>query len=156
MNKRWIIIAVGTLLGTVLLLKVLLDKEQPTPHSASSVRVDPDRVVIKELIPGDPESPPAKPGRIVRLHYEVWLLDDGQRGKKIDSSRDRNLPFELKTGTGQVMPGWDQAVEGMQVGGRREVVIPSKLAYGERGAGDLVPPNSDLLVEFEVLEIEVP
>ncbi len=94
----------------------------------------------------------AKEGDTVVVHYAGWLTN----GKKFDSSLDRKEPFELKLGGGKVIKGWDEGVAGMKVGGKRKLMIPSKLAYGERGAGGVIPPNADLIFEVQLLEIKAP
>jgi len=100
----------------------------------------------------------ALPGMIVIVHYTGWLHDpsakDG-RGKQFDSSRDRRQPFSFPLGAGRVIRGWEQGVPGMRVGGLRRLVIPPALGYGGRNLGDgLIPPNSTLLFEVELLAIE--
>ena len=86
----------------------------------------------------------AKPGELVRVHYTGWLKD----GTKFDSSVDRNEPFEFPLGAGYVIQGWDRGVAGMKVGGVRRLFIPSQLAYGDRGAGSVIPPNATLIFEI--------
>ena len=92
----------------------------------------------------------AKAGQEVSVHYTGWLTN----GKKFDSSKDRNEPFAFHLGAGEVIPGWDEGVQGMKVGGVRKLTIPSKLGYGERGAGADIPPNSTLIFEVELLGVK--
>ncbi len=92
----------------------------------------------------------AKPGDTVSVHYTGWLKD----GKKFDSSRDHGKPFSFPLGAGQVIKGWDEGVAGMKVGGKRRLIIPSKLGYGERGAGSDIPPNSDLIFVVTLLDVK--
>jgi FKBP-type peptidyl-prolyl cis-trans isomerase len=88
--------------------------------------------------------------RIV-VHYVGRLVAND---KKFDSSRDSGKPFEFTLGKGQVIKGWDEGVAGMKVGGKRRLVIPAKLGYGEKGDPPTIPPNADLLFEVELLEIK--
>ena len=95
----------------------------------------------------------AKAGQQVQVHYTGWLYNDGVQGAKFDSSKDRNDPFEFPLGAGMVIRGWDEGVQGMKVGGKRRLVIPPQLGYGERGAGGVIPPNATLLFEVELLAV---
>lgn len=98
--------------------------------------------------------PAVRIGNRVTVHYTGWLKGKfGIAGKKFDSSRDHNEPFQFIVGTGQVIPGWDEGVQGMMVGGIRKLIVPSSLGYGARGAGEDIPPNSTLIFEIELLKI---
>ncbi len=101
----------------------------------------------------------ATPGSQVGVHYTGWLLDPQApegKGRKFDSSRDAGQPFAFVLGAGQVIKGWDQGVEGMKVGGQRRLVIPASLAYGDRGAGGVIPPGATLVFDVELLAVAAP
>jgi FKBP-type peptidyl-prolyl cis-trans isomerase FkpA len=100
--------------------------------------------------------PAARAGQEVTVHYTGWLHEPAapqQRGRKFDSSKDRNDPFRFDLGAGMVIAGWDEGVQGMQVGGTRVLVIPPQLGYGAGGAGGVIPPNATLVFEVELLDV---
>ena len=111
----------------------------------------PSGLVIEELNVGTGAE--AASGSKVRVHYTGWLLYGGEKGRKFDSSRDRNDPFDFPLGAGHVIKGWDEGVQGMKVGGNRRLTVPPELGYGARGAGGVIPPNATLVFEVELLEI---
>jgi FKBP-type peptidyl-prolyl cis-trans isomerase len=115
-------------------------KEEKVIETASGLKY----VDLKEGL-GDA----AKAGDSVAVHYTGWLTN----GKKFDSSHDRKQPFTFDLGKGQVIKGWDEGVVGMKVGGKRKLMIPHKLGYGDRGFGDLIPPKSDLVFEVDLLRL---
>ncbi|MGQ0509500.1 MAG: FKBP-type peptidyl-prolyl cis-trans isomerase [Betaproteobacteria bacterium] len=96
----------------------------------------------------------AAAGMSVTVHYTGWLTDGIIKGRKFDSSKDRNDPFVFPLGAGHVIKGWDEGVQGMKVGGTRLLTIPSDLGYGARGAGGVIPPNATLLFEVELLGVK--
>jgi FKBP-type peptidyl-prolyl cis-trans isomerase FkpA len=114
------------------------------PHMSQA----PASLVIEDLTVGSGEA--AAAGHKVKVHYTGWLTN----GKKFDSSKDRNDPFVFALGAGEVIRGWDQGVQGMQVGGKRKLTIPPDLGYGARGAGGVIPPNATLVFEVELLDID--
>ena len=95
-----------------------------------------------------------KPGQTCVMHYTGWIYEDGKKGKKFDSSVDRNEPFECPIGKHRVIAGWDAGVATMKVGGKRTLIIPPALGYGARGAGGVIPPNATLMFDVELLNVK--
>ncbi len=113
--------------------------------------ITPSGLQYEDTVPGTGAT--AVAGQRVRVHYTGWLWQDGQQGRKFDSSKDRGEPFSFRLGAGEVIGGWDEGVQGMQVGGTRVLIIPPALGYGARGAGGVIPPNATLKFEVELLGV---
>jgi peptidylprolyl isomerase len=103
---------------------------------------------FSDLTIGEGTSPEA--GQRVTAHYTGWLED----GTKFDSSLDRGQPLTFVLGQGQVISGWDEGIATMKVGGKRQLVVPPELAYGDRGAGGVIPPNATLIFEVELVDVQ--
>ena len=116
--------------------------------------------IMTEFITNDTkvgEGREAEKGLTVTVHYTGWIYDlnvSGKKGNKFDSSKDRGEPFTFVLGVGQVIKGWDQGFAGMKIGGSRTIIIPSDMGYGSRGAGNVIPPNADLIFDVELLGIQ--
>jgi peptidylprolyl isomerase len=93
-------------------------------------------------------------GQVCVMHYTGWLYQNGVKGKKFDSSVDRNEPFEFTLGKHQVIAGWDEGIATMKVGGKRTLIIPPELGYGARGAGGVIPANATLMFDVELLNVK--
>jgi FKBP-type peptidyl-prolyl cis-trans isomerase FkpA len=129
------------------------------PASAAPTQTAPPQPLAAQPVPPDQQmgtvtltpgtGPVAKPGDHVSVHYVGTLTD----GKKFDSSRDRNQPFQFTLGQGQVIKGWDEGVAGMKVGEKRRLTIPPAMAYGPQGRPPVIPPNSTLIFEVELMGI---
>ncbi len=96
----------------------------------------------------------AELGNIAVLHFSGWIDDNGKKGTLFFNSRDQGEPISFKIGTDKVIAGWNIGVIGMQVGGKRRLLVPAKLAYGAEGAGKVIPPNAALIFEIELLEVK--
>jgi FKBP-type peptidyl-prolyl cis-trans isomerase FkpA len=126
------------------------EERQQTPMADSGITA----LQKNDTTPGTGSE--ARRGMAVRVHYTGWLYDPvpaGRKGTKFDSSRDRGEPFEFRLGAGEVIPGWDEGVAGMKVGGTRVLTIPPNLAYGSGGAAGVIPPNATLVFEIELLDV---
>ena len=105
-------------------------------------------LVYEDTVVGDGAE--AKAGQFVTVHYTGWLTD----GRKFDSSKDRNDPFQFPLGMRRVIAGWDEGVQGIKIGGTRKLTIPAHLGYGAAGAGGVIPPNATLIFEVELLDLQ--
>lgn len=133
------------LLGVILLPQVAFSE---TKKGGANV----NELVKKDVKAGAGEE--AIIGKTVEVHYTGWLYDPTapeKKGAKFDSSRDRGAPFSFLLGAGRVIKGWDRGVAGMKVGGQRTLIIPAEMAYGSRGAGNVIPPNAALIFDVELL-----
>ncbi len=126
--------------------------EPATPAEESAApTIDPATVTelqIEDLTVGTGAE--AKPGTMVTVDYTGWLSD----GTQFDSSVGSGQPFQFALGQGEVIPGWDQGVAGMKVGGKRRLVIPPALGYGDQGAGGVIPPGAVLIFDVELLGVQ--
>jgi len=111
----------------------------------------PSGLKFEDTVVGTGESPTT--GQTCVMHYTGWLWVNGAKGAKFDSSLDRGQPFEFAIGTGQVIKGWDEGVASMKAGGKRTLVIPAQLGYGDRGAAGVIPGGATLLFEVELLRV---
>ncbi|MCC5862152.1 MAG: FKBP-type peptidyl-prolyl cis-trans isomerase [Gammaproteobacteria bacterium] len=146
------------LLAAALLLAGCQPGEQPdappaaTPEAAAPAVTELEITVLREG-----EGAVIESGQTAVVHYTGWLYApeaEDARGAQFDSSHPRGQPFRFRLGAGQVIRGWDEGVADMRVGEQRQLVIPPDMAYGQRGAGGVIPPNATLLFEVELLEIE--
>ena len=119
--------------------------------SCSMTQKTPSGLAYEIIKEGTGKTPLA--GEKVTVHYTGWLDNNGQPGKKFDSSVDRGTPFTFIIGIGQVIKGWDEGVMSMKIGEKRRLVIPAHLGYGARGAGALIPANATLIFDVELLGI---
>ena len=122
----------------------------------------PSKLHINDTVDGN-KIDIAEKGKLVIVHYTGWLYDTSimdssdpclSKGEKFDSSLDRGEPFAFVLGAGKVIKGWDVGVVGMSIGGKRCLVIPPNLAYGRRGAGNVIPGNASLIFEIELLDMQ--
>ena len=121
-------------------------------QTAGKTMTTPTGLQITDIKVGTGATP--KTGQTCVMHYTGWLYQNGAKGQKFDSSVDRGQPFEFPIGTRRVIAGWDEGVATMKVGGKRTLIIPPQLGYGERGAGGVIPPNATLIFDVELLGIK--
>lgn len=140
-------------LGAVILGMILLPAGAFSENTRGANKVT--ELIKKDTKVGTGEE--AVVGKAVEVHYTGWLYDPNapdKKGAKFDSSRDRGAPFTFLLGAGRVIKGWDKGVAGMKVGGQRTLIIPPEMAYGSRGAGNVIPPNSALIFDVELIGLK--
>lgn len=148
---RWKNIAI-TAVFTILVIAVFVFIALQSPVSTNQKEIgmsntQQQELQIEDIVEGSGTE--ATNGKKVSVNYLGTLTD----GKKFDSSYDRNEPFQFTLGAGEVIAGWDQGILGMRVGGKRKLTIPPNLGYGSQDLGS-IPPNSTLIFEVELLNIE--
>jgi peptidylprolyl isomerase len=140
--------------AAMLALVAALTASLPTAASAQvgTTVTAPSGLKMTDTVVGSGATP--KRGQTCVMHYTGWLYQNGAKGQKFDSSLDRGQPFEFPIGLQRVIPGWDEGVATMKVGGKRTLIIPPELGYGSRGAGGVIPPNATLIFEVELLDVK--
>jgi FKBP-type peptidyl-prolyl cis-trans isomerase len=123
----------------------LLSQPTPQPQQPGNLMTTDSGLQFEDLVVG--QGPNAQYGQTVTVHYTGWLTN----GTKFDSSLDKGQPFQFVLGAGEVIKGWDEGVSTMRIGGRRRLIIPPQLGYGDRGAGGVIPPGATLVFEVELL-----
>jgi peptidylprolyl isomerase len=126
--------------------------DAPPPAPLPAMASTPSGLQYADTLPGKGRSP--RRGQTVVVHYTGWLYVDGNKGKKFDSSVDKGKPFEFRVGQGQVIKGWDEGVITMKIGGRRTLLIPPELGYGENGSPPDIPPNATLVFDVELIAVK--
>jgi peptidylprolyl isomerase len=125
-----------------------LSAKLPVP----SFTTTPSGLQYVDIRPGHGK-PPA-PGQVCSVLYRGWLYQGNKRGKLFDQAQDARSPFRFPIGQGQVIAGWDEGVQTMKPGGKRVLIVPPSLGYGDAGAGDAIPPGATLLFEVELLSVK--
>ena len=141
--------------GIILFNIDLASAESQTSKKEMKLEKNITTLVIKDTVLGNGRQ--ADKGLAVTVHYTGWLYDPNQKdgkGKKFDSSLDRNDPFVFNLGGGQVIRGWDEGVDGMKIHGKRTLISPPDMGYGSRGAGGAIPPNAVLIFDVELLGVK--
>src|SRR5690606_24018373 len=139
--------------GCLLLTLNVQAEEHAVPHY---VNID-DVTALEKIDTQIGTGEEADIGKTAQVHYTGWLYDptiEDHKGIKFDSSHNHGAPFSFMLGAGRVIKGWDQGVLGMKVGGKRTLIIPSSMAYGAQGAGGVIPPNSALIFDVELIGLE--
>lgn len=157
MSKFWLTILIITTLfvGTVIYKKKFAPTKIVKYTRLEKVIMDNVTGIKYEVLKEPSQTAPVTTkGQTVEVHYTGWLNKNGNRGDRFDSSYDREKPFQFTLGAGQVIKGWDEAVSKMKIGERRIVYIPAALAYGQTGVPGVIPANTDLIFDIEVIGVK--
>jgi FKBP-type peptidyl-prolyl cis-trans isomerase FkpA len=147
----------GVAFTLVTLVAAVCAAQGQAPAAPSSSKLSATVTELQKIDVKQGSGAEAQAGRPVLVHYTGWLYDPAARdgkGTKFDSSKDRGVPLGFFLGSGKVIQGWEQGVPGMKVGGQRTLIIPPSLAYGDRGAGAVIPPNATLIFDVELVEVK--
>lgn len=150
------LVVIGIVLCVFLAGLTLTPKDESVTVStdASALKTTPSGLRYQIIKAADSKAVKPKAGQTVIVHYTGWLDNNNQPGQKFDSSYDRQEPFSFVVGRNQVIKGWDEALQDMKVGEKRRVIIPPNLAYGSRGAGNVIPPNATLIFDIELIKVQ--
>ena len=151
MNRRLTALLVAPLIAVALAAAAMtVIMTAATPAAAvDTIRTASGLRYADEKIGGGPK---ARPGQLAIVHYTGWLYEAGDKGKQFDTSRN-GRPFSFRIGAGRVIRGWDEGVGGMRVGGKRVLIIPAHLGYGDAGGGAKIPPGATLYFEVELIDL---
>ncbi|WP_410052195.1 FKBP-type peptidyl-prolyl cis-trans isomerase [Bradyrhizobium sp. SZCCHNS30582] len=152
MNRRVALMAAASAATGVVLGSRAVSAQTSSAKPTGKTMTTPSGLQIIDTKEGTGATPTR--GQTCVMHYTGWLHENGQKGKKFDSSVDRNEPFEFPIGMKRVIAGWDEGVATMKVGGKRTLIIPPELGYGARGAGGVIPPNATLMFDVELLGVK--
>ncbi|WP_409997669.1 FKBP-type peptidyl-prolyl cis-trans isomerase [Bradyrhizobium sp. SZCCHNRI3043] len=152
MNRRVALMAAALAAAGVVLGSRAVSAQTSSAKPTGKTMTTPSGLQIIDTKEGTGATPTR--GQTCVMHYTGWLYENGQKGKKFDSSVDRNEPFEFPIGMKRVIAGWDEGVATMKVGGKRTLIIPPELGYGARGAGGVIPPNATLMFDVELLGVK--
>jgi len=135
---------------TLLALLTSCEKKGPEPiKEEKSIKIESKKMEFEKIDTAEGSGKVAKKKDTLLMHYTGRLED----GTKFDSSHDRGQPLQFDLGIGQVIKGWDEGIEGMKVGGKRTLKIPSEMGYGARGAGTVIPPHANLIFDIELVDV---
>lgn len=149
MNKKNNLIVLALLLNVLSSCNFLKSSKENNMNNEITLQSGLKYTVLKDP---NASSKDLKNGQLVSVHYTGWLEENGEKGKKFDSSLDRGEPFSFVLGVGEVIKGWDEGIASMKIGEQRRLIIPSELGYGSTGIGSVIPGGATLIFDVELLE----